>query len=93
MSVNQSASDGMSVGREACFWWMSASASRDGLRASGSDGTDVTCTSGATMELMAGESRLRSRDGRLERRTIAKCTLTDVGSWVQWRTSRSLIHS
>ena len=57
------------------------SASRDSLRALGSDGTVVTCTSGgATRKFMSNESRhldllaaARSRDGRLEVRTIAKC--------------------
>ena len=55
------------------------SASRDHLRALGSDGTLVTCTSyGATKELMSNESReldllaaARDRDGRQGRRTVA----------------------
>ena len=56
-------------------------ASRDRLLALGSDGTSVTCASGgATLELMSNESRLlhllaaaRDRNGRLQKRTIAKC--------------------
>ena len=47
----------------------------------GAEGTAVTCTSGGVRrELVSNESRLldllaagRSRDGRLEERTIAKC--------------------
>ena len=83
MWISQSASGGVSGDREECFpvnvnHW--GSASHDSLRALGSDGTVVTCTSGATRELRSNESRLfallaaaRSRDGCLERRTIAKC--------------------
>ena len=55
--------------------------SRDNLRACGSDGTTVGCSSGgATKELMSNEPRLldflaaaRKRNGNLLRKTIGKC--------------------
>ena len=55
--------------------------SRDNLRACGSDGTPVACSSGgATKELMSNEPRLldflaaaRNSNGTLKRNTIAKC--------------------
>ena len=54
--------------------------SRDNLRAFGSDGTNVACSSGGiTRELMSNESRLldflaaaRNSNGNLQRKTIAK---------------------
>ena len=57
------------------------SESRDSLRALGSDGTTVACSSGGTTrELMSNESRLldllaaaRNSNGGLQRKTIAKC--------------------
>ena len=80
MSISQSASVWVSVDRVECFFWTSTnwdSASHDSLQALGSDGTGATCTSGgATRELMSNEPRLFDlcHDGRLDRRTIAKCT-------------------
>ena len=55
--------------------------SRDNLRAFGSDGTAVACSSGEiTREIMSNESRLldflaaaRNGNGNLQRKTIAKC--------------------
>ena len=55
--------------------------SRDNLRACGSDGTTVVCSSGGVAEeLMSNESRLldflaaaRNSSGNLQRKTIAKC--------------------
>ena len=55
--------------------------SRDNLRACGSDGTTVGCSSGGVAkELMSNESRLldfcaaaRNSNGNLQRKTIAKC--------------------
>ena len=54
---------------------------RDNLRAFGSDGTTVACSSGGTTrELISHESRFldflaaaRDSDGNLQRKTIAKC--------------------
>ena len=64
--------------------------SRDNLRACGSAGTTVACSSGrATRELMSNESHLldflaaaRNSNGNLERKTIAKFGVsTNVVSW------------
>ena len=70
--------------------------SRDNLRACGSDGTTVVCSSGGvTKELMSGESRLLdflaaalNSYGNLQRKTIAKCA-RQYKCWALRRVRRS----
>ena len=60
---------------------MTGTESPDNLRACGSDGTTVVCSSGGVAkELVSNESRLldflaaaRNSNGNLQRKTIAKC--------------------